>query len=539
MRILTREDVAVVVFGATFFIGTWYAIPMVNVITDVWAFGGGVLRAMEAHTLLPAVGDAPYGTISFFQNYAAMAVALFFGFVFTGFDVEALKTMLILNPSYSLIPSRIVSALTASALLVVVYRFLKVHVTSVWWRIALLLLVFGNPLATLLIRSGKMWVLSIALGVISFIYLYRSLTEEKEKGVPGRHAFVSILTAFLAIANFPFAAVFLVAIPIIYFVFPKTVDSFKKLFTMTVCGAVVCSAIVALNFKNTTALVSSFALKAIDSSVDIVVDGKPTLSFFEAFSVKLRHAVEAFPLLLLAAAVVAIGISRLRIRDKTLAYLSVLYAVIWILMASFLFRSDHGLSLNVRHIFPIGFFLLFFIVAYKEPSRRVATVFGIVGGMVYVYTVVLFSIPTTYNNAYDFVVSQYGDKEIVINEDIFELTLPTNRASYELYREQNCGSACKYSRVSDTDISFKPLVITELTDENKLATLPQADVVIRETSISGCAPAARFGNPVPDDEVFDMDINLGRMLMPAFYKLHQLGKNIYIYDTRECPLQDV
>src|SRR3989344_4648509 len=109
---MTWEDVAVAVFGATFFVGVWYALPMVNTITDVWAFGGGVLRAMEAHTLLPGVG-VDYGTLSFYQNYLAMAVALGFGYMLSGFDLEALKTVLILNPSYSLLVPRITSALTA------------------------------------------------------------------------------------------------------------------------------------------------------------------------------------------------------------------------------------------------------------------------------------------------------------------------------------------------------------------------------------------------------------------------------------------
>src|SRR3989338_11190923 len=131
-REMTWEDTAVAVFGATFFVGVWYALPMVNTITDVWPFGGGVLRAMEAHTLLPGYG-VDYGTLSFYQNYLAMAVALGLGFVLSGFDFEALKTVLILNPSYSLLVPRLVSALTAAVLLLFVHRFLKAHVHSALW----------------------------------------------------------------------------------------------------------------------------------------------------------------------------------------------------------------------------------------------------------------------------------------------------------------------------------------------------------------------------------------------------------------------
>ena len=52
-------------------------------------------------------------------------------------------------------------------------------------------------------------------------------------------------------------------------------------------------------------------------------------------------------------------------------------------------------------------------------------------------------------------------------------------------------------------------------------------------------PLARFGNDVSDSEVFDIDINLGRMLLPSFYRLERLGKNIYIYDGKSCGSQTI
>jgi hypothetical protein len=65
--------------------------------------------------------------------------------------------------------------------------------------------------------------------------------------------------------------------------------------------------------------------------------------------------------------------------------------------------------------------------------------------------------------------------------------------------------------------------------------LPPPDLIVVERAVAGCTPLARFGSEIPDDEVFDIDINLGRMLMPSFYKLHQLGKNIYVFDAALCP----
>lgn len=524
------EDVAVGLFGASFFVGVWYAFPMVNTVTDVWAFGGGVLRAMEAHTLLPG-SDVNYGTISFYQCYVFMAVFLAFGYLFSGFDIEALKTFLILNPSYSLLVPRIVSALTAVVFLVIVYRFLKTHVSSLWWRLALLVLTFGNVLAVLLTRSGKMWMLSIALGVISFIYLYRALTEERQRGVPGRLSAISVVTAFLATANFPFAAVFLINIPVLFLFFSHTAESLRRLFLIGIGGGVLFLGIVALNLANTAELVWSFSRSLFDSSLQNISNIRPALTPVGSFMVNARQAIEAFPLLLLA----LIPAFRARIRDKTLAILAVVYIVVYVVAVSVVFRADQGLALNIRHIFPLGFFLMFLIVAFHSPGKRVAVVFLLIGLALNTYTTILLSIPTTYNAVSNFIVSQYGDKEIRIDENIFELTLPMNRASYALFTDANCGSTCQHRRTLEADIPFRPLVVTQEADSVAQATLPPADLLILERAVAGCTPLARFGSDIPDDEVFDIDINLGRMLMPSFYKLHQLGKNIYVYDVGLCP----
>ena len=528
LRHMTPEDTAVALFGATFFVGVWYALPMVNTITDTWAFGGGVLRAMEAHTLLPGVG-VDYGTLSFYQNYLAFVLALGFGYMLSGFDLEALKTVLILNPSYSLLVPRITSALTAIVLLVIVYRFLKVHVESAPWRLALLMLTFGNVLAVILTRSGKMWMLSTALGVISFIYLYRAITEEVKTG-PGRLSVTSILTAFLATANFPFAAVFLVNIPILLYMLPRTYQSVLRLSYAVLGGGAAFLIVFALNATNIIDQVSGFITQFLNPSADSVPK-EGTLALFESFAVNIRQAIEAFPLLLLA----LIPALRSGIRDKTLMYLSLIYIAVYIIALSYIFRTDHGLALNVRHIFPLCFFLLFLIAAWRPPSRSIAVSFLIVGASIYVYTLVLLSIPTTYNAATDFIESRYTDAVIRIDEHIWELTLPMNKASYGLFASSSCGSTCQHVQELPRDIAFRPLVVTNETDPATLATLPPPDIVLVERVIAECTPLARFGNNVPDDEVFDIDINLGRMLLPSFYTLGRLGKNIYIYDVKECP----
>ena len=147
--------------------------------------------------------------------------------------------------------------------------------------------------------------------------------------------------------------------------------------------------VVALNFQNTVVLVSDFITPLFSPSVETIVGDTHRLSFIDAFLVNGRHFIEAFPLLLLALVFVAILMVGSRVRDKTLAYLAFTYGLVYITMASVLFRTDHGLSLNVRHIFPLIFFLLFFIVAYRAPSRAVSIVFIFIGLPMYIYAMVL------------------------------------------------------------------------------------------------------------------------------------------------------
>lgn len=528
LKHMSGEDITVALFGASFFLGVWYALPMVNTVTDVWAFGGGVLRAMEAHSLLPGYGVA-YGTLSFYQNYLAMALALGLGFVWHGFDFEALKTALVLNPSYSLLVPRITSALTAAALLVVVYRFLKTQVPSVSWRLALLMLVFGNVLTALLARSGKMWMLSIGLGVASFVYLYRALTEEVHTGLPGRLSAISIVTAFLAAANFPFAAVFCINIPILLYAMPWTSSSLRRLAYAVAAGGAVFLVFFALNAENTISQVSGFVMQFFDPSAS-AGNEQQALTPFASFMVNARQAIEAFPLLLLA----LIPALRGGVRDCLLACLSCMYMMVYIVVVSFVFRTDQGLALNIRHVFPLCFFLLFLISAYRPPTRRVAIAFCAAGFCAYVYIVVLLSVPTTYNAASDFIAERYGNHDIRIDEHIFELTLPMNKASYGLFASVSCGSTCAHVRALPGDIAFRPIIVTNESEAARVALLPQPGLFVMERAVAGCTPLARFGSGAPDDEAFDIDINLGRMLLPSFYTLHRLGKNIYIYASDEC-----
>jgi len=532
IRALSWEEWFLVAFGASFLLGVGYALPMVNTVTDVWAFGGGVLRSMEAHTLLP-LGDVAYGTVSFYQNYLAMAIVLGVSYLSNGFDIEVVKTAFVLNPHYSILVPRIVSALTAMVLLFVTFRFLKVQVRDTWWRLALLALLFGNIITIFLTRSGKMWMLSMMFVTISFIFLYRSLTEERQRGVPGRYALYSIIAAAFATANFAFAALFLVTVPVLFFVFPKTRAAFTRLSFMTIAGLGVVAVFLLLNLNNIILQVSGFLPSFLNpsmSNMPMPVEG--TLSLLESIRIKGRHLIDAFPLLLIA----LIPAMLAGVRDRTLALLATLYDVLYLVLLVLVFRTDQGIALNVRHVFPLGIFLMFFLAACYPPRKFISAVLFIVSMCVYVFTVYLMMVPSTYNDAYEFIIDQYGTQDIRIDENIFEFTLPMNQDSYALFATSSCGSTCQHRLAMEEDIPFRPLVVTEESDLVKNGNLPLPDILVRSQMLTDerCRLIASFRNDVPDDGIFDIDINLGRMLMPSFYTLDRLGKNLYLYDARDC-----
>lgn len=529
VRGMTAEDALVIVFGASFFVGVWYALPMLVTYYDTSEYGGGVLRALESRSILPGSG-VMYGTLTFYLNYVFIALVLAVGYVFFGFRLDLLKEAFILHPEYSTILPRITSVLVALVLLWVLHRFLKARILSRWHRCALLVLVCGNVLTAFMMRSGKMWMLSIALGVISFVYLYHAVSEEAKQGTPGRNTFISILTAFLATANFPFAFVYLINIPILAYVFPRTKESFKRLATYIAIGGTAFLGVFAANAANIIEQLSIVFRDFRPVLSDTAHPSLVTLSLPESLAIHLYQILDAFPLLFLA----LVAVWCFGLRDKVLAYLALLYMAAYTVAITILVTWNADVGGQMRHVFPIVFFLFFLIAAFKTPSRWISVVFLAVGLLSYAHTTVLLSVPSTYNTAYDFIVSTYGDKDIRIDNHLLELTLPMNKASYTLLAPTSCASACQNRLALQNDIEFVPRVVTLQAATSSIEKLPPPDIIVSEQTLLGCSLLARFGDAKSDTAYIDVEYNLGRMLMPEFYRLSSLGKNIYIYDGKTC-----
>ena len=79
---LNKQNIPLILLSVSFFIGIWHALPMLDVVGDEMYYVGGVLRAMENFTLIPAFGEVPYGTITYLLNYVLIGGFVFILFFF-------------------------------------------------------------------------------------------------------------------------------------------------------------------------------------------------------------------------------------------------------------------------------------------------------------------------------------------------------------------------------------------------------------------------------------------------------------------------
>lgn len=530
IRSFSWEQWFLMIFGATFFIGIWHAFPMLDVIGDTSPFTGGVLRSIEAHSLLPGNWVA-YGTLTFYLNYISQIFVLFFTFLYFHFDSQQLLEFLILNPQEAYWVARFMTALTGIGMLAVLYRFLKKEIPDAISRLTLLLLLFGNILTAAMLRTGKMWVLSVFLGTLSFTYLYKYLQIRLAGNDRDwkRVAFIAILFAFLAFANFPLAGYYLLALPIIFYFAPRTKQSYLKLAGYIFVAFILFLLIEALNYRNIMAQIG-------DIFINFHPLNKPlssSLSFSSSIRLHLQQAIEVYPLML----VIIISLFT-KVKNKPLAYLAAGYALGYFLLVSFLsnWYSDPGLYL--RYLFPLGIFFFFLLTAVLPINHRISIPLLILTLLVYIRVLWLISMPTTYNQAYDYISREFGMKEILIINNIPQLNLPLNEASYRITKPVNCATKCSYILGHPDLINFKPIVVTK---DNSikviLNTITSSTKIIRieEKQVLGCdrASIVKFGNNISDINFFDLEYNFGRWGWD-FITLSNLGKNIYIYDAKQC-----
>ena len=113
-----REKSFLAFFSGTLIVGISHALPLTNIIGEEWPYVGGVLRAIQNHTLIPNI-DLSY-VVSFYANYILAVPTLLIMLPFFAFNAGSMINFLIVNFHLFYLVPRTVSII-ASVLCAVIF----------------------------------------------------------------------------------------------------------------------------------------------------------------------------------------------------------------------------------------------------------------------------------------------------------------------------------------------------------------------------------------------------------------------------------
>lgn len=517
------EKIVLFLIGISFFIGTWHAFPMLNVINDEMYYVGGVLRALENHSIVPIDNDVPYGTLTYLSNYFMTIISILILLPFFGFSLGALKIFLIQSPSVMYFSLRLLNSFFSLILLYFVNKVMKSEFEDVRTRMFLLTLLFSNIITVVILHTGKMWVLSTLLVIGSFFYLYESIRNDlgEDKKILKRSLFLSIFLSFLALANFPLNFYSLVCVPILLFHFRKNRYILTKIFIYTAVGAFIYALITLFNFDS----IRNQIISIFSEYNPILIDASSKLNFTSSFFTYLLKVILLFPLLIIT---LLFSIKDGVINKKMFAISSIyfcLYFFIIVLVANW--TSD--LRSSLRYLFPLGFFLTFMISSFGIRFRKSFYILWIATVFFGLLTLYYLSVSTTYNEAYKWVKDELSLQKVVILNEVAELQLIKNKKSAMYTIEKFCASKCKNIIENDLNSDFLPLVIDSISNQYDFSKNYNDIYFIRETPSNDTSMILVKSFTNISEVYHSVDYNLGNYFDLSFIKIRNLGKNIYIY----------
>jgi dolichol-phosphate mannosyltransferase len=529
------EIVILVLLAASFFIGLNHGFPLTNVVGDEAPNVGGVLRALERKTLLPASGDVPYATVTYLLSYVFIVIYLLAAFPFFHFDLGALKLHLLENPHELYFVTRLSSALIGVAAIFFLYRLTRrAGVWSSRQRVSIVLLVMSNILIAAIFHTTKVWVLSTFFALLSIYYLYDALkTKDLSSDLKARRAvFLSILFACLGLANFPlnFYAV-AATLVVLFLAFRKEKIFFSLVLKSLIFGLAVIAIVTLMNWQNIFDQVAAIFPSDRASSAGIEIG-----AIAQAFLVNFKRIFLLFPFLLLPL------LAARGIRDRALLRIALLYLGIYLAALSATATWVSGTAIFLRYLVPVGFFLGLVLASLRFRFSWILPACAGVSAIYYIFTLVYLTLPTTYNQVYRFTLDRFNSDSVIIVNEASWLQLPLNARSAELLQERFCASRCQQTISNDLQADFRSLVFDERRSKPELyASLSSSDsnanfflyTSEKHPDLAGNL-VATFGNSAPGQQ-FSVNHRLGTYFDWRYLKLEGLGENIYIYETAKLP----
>lgn len=519
MAKITKLEIAVIALLITsFFVGLTYGFPSTTVTADEMYFVGGVFRAMDNHTIVPQGTDVPYGTINYLLSYTVIAVILLIALPFFGGQTGVLKIWVINHYYLFYLVPRLINITAAVLLLFFIYRLLKETTASIPLRLAILIILFTNLMTACILRTGKVWPLSTFFVFASFYFLYRTLTGKRKS------AFKAVIFSGLAAANFPLAALSLVAWPILFIYYSRQGLPKRELWRYFIWGIAIILIILAFNYRG-----------IIDQVRSIIFDYTLTpgrlahnIPILPSFGLNAVKIFLLFAPILLAMLVLIKGV-----RDKRLFYLALGYLLSFYFVISVVARWSNDIYSGLRYLFPIGFFLVAVLAGCKWREGLLARlsiyVLAGVSAAYLILALVYLSSPLTANKASDWVSAHLNRPGVTIINPLGPLfELPLNKNTALLIKDDFCASRCQAARSGELQTNFLPTVIGEHSKSVNILSAETYYVFDQATTSPRLTLSYSLANPLHYNWLHEID-TLGDYFDPTFFALRELGDNIYIY----------
>lgn len=516
MRHITRTQLNTRIFLFVFLlcsvVGIWHALPNVNVVGDESGYVGGVLRAMQLHTLQPHIDDAY--TLSFLASYLLMIPVVTFVFVAAHLSTVGAITILFSNYYLLYLIPRMVSVLSALAIAYVFLRLSQKVGHSTRSTFVSVALVLSTIILTVIMHTGKMWTLSGLLLLLANYFCTKALLSPTEavKRWYRSAIFWAIGCALLAVANFPLSLVSLTVVPVLWYMF-KDSGARRSIMVYTCIWGVITAVLVLFNLHGWMAQ-------------DAATPTGSSPSFLVNIAYQLFLLVAVAPFLVLAI------VSNIRVlKYRPLFFLALAELVLYIVLLAIRAPWAAGRLDMLRYDFFVVLLLGCMLVATALRTQKILSVLLVCSSLFYIQSLHLLAVPTTYNDARNWIITTFASQSVEIDNEIPLLDLPKNPASYALTKPELCESTCQLSQQYHFNNSYRYLVVDKeslplalLGHENNIT--PLFVVTDVATTSSTYQLIRSFGqNP---DFYFSLAYRTG-LYDPRYLLIHQMGPVLYVY----------
>ena len=148
----------------------------------------------------------------------------------------------------------------------------------------------------------------------------------------------------------------------------------------------------------------------------------------------------------------------------------------------------------------------------------------------YGFTLYFLSVPTTLNQARDWVTANLNQPGVVIHNQIRDLELPKNKSSYLLTQDYYCSSKCQAIIEYDLNQDFKPVIIDKYTRPDAVVAdgAIQYEITDEPSADISRQLVADFGNHLSSGD-FNLDGRMANYFDFDFFRIKNFGQDVYVW----------